>query len=128
MRFGMFACAARFPAFAAPLPRAIAIYRSRIKNARIDAVIWRGIYGRLRIKTEEGLEVVATGGCTTFAGKPVNQNHYRHDRTARRRRAEWRCSDERSASSSAGLFAPERKRPLPYLPRVIASSTAATGR
>ena len=36
------------------------------ENARIEAVIWRGVFGRLRFKPEEGLEVIATGKVTTY--------------------------------------------------------------
>jgi len=31
------------------------------EGARIDAVIWRGTFNRIRFKPEEGLEVIATG-------------------------------------------------------------------
>ena len=43
------------------------------EGARIDAVIWKGVFGRMRIKPEEGLEVIATGKITTFAGKSSYQ-------------------------------------------------------
>ena len=43
------------------------------ENARIDAVIWRGVYNRLRTRPQEGLEVIATGRITTFAGKSSYQ-------------------------------------------------------
>ena len=43
------------------------------QNARLDAVIWKGTYSRLRIKPEEGLEVIATGRITTFPGKSTYQ-------------------------------------------------------
>ena len=42
-------------------------------NARLDAVIWKGVFGRMRIKPEEGLEVVVTGKITTFPGKSAYQ-------------------------------------------------------
>src|SRR5574337_1400125 len=42
-------------------------------NARIDAVIWKGTYARLRTKPQEGLEVIATGRVTTFPGKSSYQ-------------------------------------------------------
>ena len=38
-------------------------------QARIDAVVWKGVFGRLRQRPQEGLEVIATGRITTFAGK-----------------------------------------------------------
>src|SRR5262245_1025996 len=42
-------------------------------NARIEAVIWKGTFPRLRTKPEEGLEVIATGRITTFPGKSSYQ-------------------------------------------------------
>ena len=38
-------------------------------TAKIDAVIWKGVFSRMRIKPEEGMEVVASGKITTFPGK-----------------------------------------------------------
>ena len=34
--------------------------------AKIDAVIWKGVFGKLRVKPQDGLEVIATGKITTF--------------------------------------------------------------
>jgi len=97
------------------------------QNARIDAVIWRGIYGRLRIKPQEGLEVVATGRITTFAGKSSYQIIIDTIEPAGVG-ALMALLDERKRKLEAqGLFAPERKRPLPYLPRVIGVVTSPTG-
>src|SRR6516162_190153 len=42
-------------------------------GARIDAVIWKGTFGRIRFKPEKGLEVVATGKLTTYPGKSSYQ-------------------------------------------------------
>ena len=36
------------------------------ENAKIDAVVWRGVFSALRFKPSEGLEVVATGKITTY--------------------------------------------------------------
>ena len=36
------------------------------ERAKIEAVIWRGVFGRLRIKPEEGMEVIAQGRVTTY--------------------------------------------------------------
>src|SRR6202045_1017932 len=38
------------------------------EGARIDAVIWKGVFGRIRFKPEEGLEVIATGRLTPHPG------------------------------------------------------------
>ncbi|MGY6567421.1 MAG: exodeoxyribonuclease VII large subunit, partial [Salinarimonas sp.] len=84
------------------------------QNARIDAVIWRGTYGRLRVKPQEGLEVIATGRITTFAGKSSYQIIIDTIEPAGVG-ALMALLDERKRKLEAqGLFAPERKRPLPY--------------
>src|SRR3978361_199055 len=43
------------------------------RDARLDAVIWKGTFSRLRFKPQEGLEVVAIGRITTFPGKSTYQ-------------------------------------------------------
>jgi exodeoxyribonuclease VII large subunit len=42
-------------------------------RAKIDAVVWKGIYSGLKFKPEEGIEVIATGRLTTFPGKSSYQ-------------------------------------------------------
>src|ERR1700716_714324 len=43
------------------------------ENAKIEAVIWKTAYGRMRIKPEEGLEVIVTGRLTTYPGQSKYQ-------------------------------------------------------
>ena len=43
------------------------------ENAVLSAVCWRGVAGNLKVKIEDGLEVIATGKITTFAGKSSYQ-------------------------------------------------------
>ena len=43
------------------------------ENAVLSAVCWRGVASSLPVKPEDGLEVVATGKITTFAGKSSYQ-------------------------------------------------------
>src|SRR3984893_1210236 len=43
------------------------------QGARIDAVIWKSAFARLRVRPEEGMEVIATGKITTFPGKSAYQ-------------------------------------------------------
>ncbi len=42
-------------------------------KARIDAVIWKGNFGKLRFKPEEGMEAIATGKLTTYPGSSKYQ-------------------------------------------------------
>ena len=50
-----------------------AYFALKDESARIDAVIWKGVFGRIRFKPEEGLEVVATGRLTTYPGRSSYQ-------------------------------------------------------
>src|SRR5437762_13791812 len=43
-------------------------FRLKDENAVIDGVCWKGTIPRLGIRIEEGLEVIATGRLTTYAG------------------------------------------------------------
>src|SRR5260370_9742805 len=38
------------------------------ESAKIEAVIWKGVHSRMRVKPQEGLEVIATGNLTTYPG------------------------------------------------------------
>ncbi len=97
------------------------------QNARIDSVIWRGVYSRLRIKPQEGLEVVATGRITTFAGKSSYQIIIDTIEPAGAGALMALLDERRRKLEAQGLFAEARKRPLPYLPRVIGVVTSPTG-
>ncbi|KQT83357.1 exodeoxyribonuclease VII large subunit [Methylobacterium sp. Leaf466] len=96
-------------------------------SARIDAVVWKGTFNRLRQKPKEGLEVIATGRITTFAGKSSYQIVVEALEPAGI--GAWMALlDERKRVLAAeGLFAPERKRAIPYLPRVVGVVTSPTG-
>jgi exodeoxyribonuclease VII large subunit len=37
-------------------------------KAKIDAVVWRGVWSKLKIRPEEGMEVIATGRISSFPG------------------------------------------------------------
>lgn len=97
------------------------------ENARIDAIIWRGTYSRLRVKPQEGLEVVATGKITTFPGKSSYQIVIDSIEPAGIGALMALVEERKRKLAAEGLFAAERKRPLPYLPRVIGVVTSPTG-
>ncbi|MDP4025903.1 exodeoxyribonuclease VII large subunit [Methylobacterium sp. NEAU 140] len=96
-------------------------------QARIDAVVWKGVYGRLRQKPQEGLEVVATGRITTFAGKSSYQIVVESLEPAGLGAWMALLEERKKQLAAEGLFAPERKKPIPYLPRVVGVVTSPTG-
>ena len=96
-------------------------------NARLDAVIWKGVFARMRVKPEEGLEVVATGKITTFPGKSAYQIIVESLEPAGVGALMALLEARRRALAAEGLFDAARKQLLPYLPRVIGVVTSPTG-
>ena len=45
-----------------------AYFSLKDERSKIDAVVWKGTFGRLRFKPEEGMEVIAQGRLTTYPG------------------------------------------------------------
>jgi exodeoxyribonuclease VII large subunit len=96
-------------------------------RARIEAVVWRGAFGKLRFKPEEGLEVIATGKLTTFPGSSKYQIVIDALEPAGVGALMALLEERRKKLASEGLFDETRKRSLPYLPRVIGVVTSPTG-
>ena len=96
-------------------------------RARIDAVIWKGTFPRLRFRPEEGMEVIATGKVTTFPGSSKYQIVIENMEPAGAGALMALIEERRRRLGAEGLFDPARKRPLPYLPHVIGVVTSPTG-
>lgn len=97
------------------------------EKAVIDAVCWRGAVSKLGIRAEEGMEVIVTGKLTTFPGGSKYQVVIEQMELAGEGALLKMLEDRRKRLMAEGLFEPERKRPLPYLPRVIGVVTSPTG-
>src|SRR5882724_9221911 len=97
------------------------------QNAKIEAVIWRTAFGRMRIKPTEGLEVIATGRLTTFPGQSKYQIVVETLEPAGLGALMALVEERKKKLAAEGLFDAARKKPLPYLPEVIGIVTSATG-
>ncbi|MBM6579006.1 exodeoxyribonuclease VII large subunit [Microvirga sp. BT689] len=97
------------------------------QNARIDAVIWKGAFSKLKIRPEEGMEVIATGRITTFPGSSKYQIVVESLEPAGIGALMALLEERRRKLNAEGLFAPERKRRLPFLPQVVGVVTSPTG-
>lgn len=96
-------------------------------NAVLAAISWKGQVSRMQIRPEEGMEVIATGRLTTFPGQSKYQLIV-DDIAPAGLGALMAMLEKRKAMLAAeGLFAPERKRPLPWLPQVIGVVTSPSG-
>jgi len=96
-------------------------------RAVIDSVVWRGSAGKLRFRPEDGLEVICTGKLTTYAPRSRYQLVVEAMEPAGVGALMALLEERRKKLAAEGLFAEERKQPLPYLPGVIGVVTSPTG-
>ncbi len=102
-------------------------FRLKDENSVLDAVCWKMTLPRLGIKVEEGMEVIATGKITTYAGSSRYQIIIDRLELAGEGALLKLLEDRRKKLAAEGLFAEERKRPLPFLPSVIGVVTSPSG-
>ena len=96
-------------------------------DAVLDAVCWRGTAGRLGIAPEDGMEVVATGRITTYAGRSKYQIVIESMEIAGEGALLKLLEERKRRLADEGLFDEERKKPIPFLPKVIGVVTSPTG-
>lgn len=109
-------------------PRSGHVYMD-LKDDRsvLAGVIWKGVASKLAVQPEEGMEVVATGRLTTFPGQSRYQIVIEDLKPAGMGALMAMLEARRKALAGEGLFAPERKKRLPYLPEVIGVVTSPSG-
>ena len=96
-------------------------------GAKIDAVIWRGGFNRLKSKLQEGLEVIASGKLTSYPGKSSYQIVIDNVEPAGVGALMALLEERRKMLAAEGLFDQSRKKPLPFLPQKIGVITSPTG-
>ena len=68
-RFGHVRVRGEISGYRGPHSSGHAYFALKDDGAKLDAVIWRGVFSKLRSKLQEGLEVIATGKITSYPGK-----------------------------------------------------------
>lgn len=96
-------------------------------SARIEAVIWKGVFGRLKFRPEEGLEVIASGKLTTFPSSSKYQIVIDQMEPAGVGALMAMLDERRKRLAAEGLFDAARKQLLPPFPKVIGIVTSPTG-
>lgn len=104
-----------------------AYFSMKDDKARLEAVIWKGVYNKLKVKPEEGLEVIATGKITTYPGSSKYQIVIEALEPAGVGALMALLEERKRKLTAEGLFDPARKQLLPYLPKVIGVITSPTG-
>jgi exodeoxyribonuclease VII large subunit len=95
--------------------------------AAMDAIMWKGSTLRLAFAPQDGIEVVATGKLTTYPGRSKYQIVVETMEIAGEGALLALLEKLKAKLAGEGLFASERKRPLPFLPRTIGVVTSPTG-
>jgi len=96
-------------------------------KAVLNAVVWRGTAQGLRVRPEQGLEVVCTGRVSTYAGSSRYQLIVESIELAGLGALMAMLEERKKKLAAEGLFAEERKKALPFLPHVIGVITSPTG-
>ncbi len=97
------------------------------EKAVLDAICWKGRAQRLRHKPEEGLEVVAHGALSTYPSRSRYQMVVESLEPAGTGALLQQLERRKKKLAVEGLFAEERKKKLPLLPRRIAVLTSEQG-
>ena len=113
--------------FRGPAPSGHCYFRLKDDRAVLEAVIWKGVYGRMRVKPEEGLDVVASGKLTTFAGSSKYQLVIDSLEPAGVGALMKLLEERKKKLAAEGLFDEARKQLLPFIPDVIGVVTSPTG-
>ncbi len=93
----------------------------------LAAVIWKGTAARLKIRPEQGLEVVVSGRITTYPGQSKYQLIVETMEPAGVGALMALLEERKKKLAAEGLFDESRKQELPYLPRVVGVVTSPTG-
>ncbi len=104
-----------------------AYFALKDEGAKIDAVIWKGVFGRMRLKPEEGLEVIVTGRLTTYPSRSSYQIVVETLEPAGLGALMALLEERKRKLAAEGLFDEARKQLLPFLPAVIGVITSPTG-
>ena len=96
-------------------------------DAAMDAVAWRMTVGRLGMRLEEGMEVICIGRISSYPKSSKYQLVVDAVELAGEGALLKLLEDRKKKLAAEGLFAEDRKKPLPYLPSVIGVVTSPTG-
>jgi exodeoxyribonuclease VII large subunit len=101
--------------------------RLKDDKAMLEAVCWKGTMAKLKHKPEAGMEVIASGKLTTYPGSSKYQLVIESLEPAGVGALMAMLEERKKKLAAEGLFAPERKKPIPFLPEVIGIVTSPTG-
>lgn len=93
----------------------------------LRAVCWKGVASRLQIQPEDGLEVIATGKVTTYAGSSNYQLVIDSLEVAGEGALMALLEKRKKELAAKGLFDEARKKEIPLFPQKIGVVTSQSG-
>lgn len=97
------------------------------EEACLSIICWRTTMQRLKIRPEDGLEVICTGKITTYPKSSRYQLIVDSIELAGEGALLKMLEDRKKRLAAEGFFDPARKKEIPYLPQVIGVVTSPTG-
>jgi len=95
--------------------------------AQLKAVMWRSTAQRVRFDLRDGMEVIVAGAIQVYESRGQHQIVIEQLQPKGIGPLELAFRQLQQKLAAEGLFAPERKRPLPQFPRRIALVTSPSG-
>ncbi|HEY8190726.1 MAG TPA: exodeoxyribonuclease VII large subunit, partial [Micavibrio sp.] len=96
-------------------------------ESNLNIICWRSTVARLKVRPEDGMDVVCTGKITTYPKSSRYQLIVDSIELAGEGALLKMLEDRRKKLAAEGLFDPARKKPLPFLPDIIGVVTSPTG-
>jgi exodeoxyribonuclease VII large subunit len=97
------------------------------EKAQIRAVVWKSDARYLRFQPKDGMRVLARGAVRVYPPRGEYQLSVQVIEPLGKGSLQQAFEELKERLDKEGLFAPERKRPLPMLPRRIGIVTSPTG-
>lgn len=104
-----------------------AYFALKDESAVLDGICWRGSVSKLSIRLADGMDVICKGKITTYPGRSKYQIVVESMELAGMGALLQVLEERKRLLAAEGLFAADRKKPIPYLPRCIGVVTSETG-
>lgn len=104
-----------------------AYFALKDENAVLDAICWRGVCSKLSLVPQDGMDVICKGRITTYPNRSKYQIVIDSMELAGQGALLQILEERKRQLAAEGIFAAERKKALPFLPRTIGVVTSPTG-
>ncbi|UTO27786.1 exodeoxyribonuclease VII large subunit [Bartonella harrusi] len=126
-KFGYVRVRGEISGYRGPHASGHAYFALKDDKARLEAVVWRGFMEMLKFPPEEGMEVIAVGKLTTYPGSSKYQIVIEALEPTGVGALMTLLENRKKKLADEGLFDESKKKPLPYMPRIIGVVTSPTG-